>query len=73
MNKALFSASPDSVMRTRPVPDAHSISDIMAPRYLRMAGLYHLRLAASGAADMTVVIAIIDRLWLTGINEPNGT
>ena len=34
--RALFSAAPDRVMSTRPVPDAHRTSDAIAPKYLLM-------------------------------------
>ena len=36
MIRALFSAAPDRVMSTRPVPDAHRTSDAIAPKYLLM-------------------------------------
>ena len=36
MIRALFSAAPDRVMSTRPVPDAQRTSDAIAPKYLLM-------------------------------------
>ncbi len=36
MNSALRRVSPDRVIRTKPVPDAHSSSEKMAPKYLRI-------------------------------------
>ena len=36
MNNAFSRVSPDKVIRTNPVPDAHSSSDVIAPKYLRI-------------------------------------
>lgn len=70
--KALLSASPDKVIRTSPVPDAHMIRDMIAPMCLRISD-HRIFLIANGAADRTADTAINDRRWLTGIREPIGT
>lgn len=73
INIALLSASPDRVMSTRPVPEAHRTRDAIAPKYLLITGLYHFFLEAMGAANMTVVITIKARRSRTGMVEPSGT
>lgn len=55
------------------MPDAHSTSDIIAPRYLRIFAVYHFRLEANGATAATAAMAMSARRVLTGTVDPIGT